>query len=709
MSKVRIGIDTGGTFTDVVLRVVRTGQLYTYKLLSTPDDPSQAVLDGLLAIVRMALEDSGHHDVAAELSLDTLGEILEAMGAQVVHGSTVATNALLEGKGGKAGLLTTAGFEDVLWIARQNRPELYALQVERTPPPLDREFVVGVAERMAHDGSVLEPLEEEEILRVVDWVEKANLDALSICFLHSYANPLHEAQMASRIQGVLPHLHLTVSHQLLPEFREYERMACCAVNAAIAPAMVSYINTLEDVVGSERLRIMMSHGGSLPPSMVSEMPILTCLSGPAGGVLGASSVMERAGMTHLLNVDMGGTSTDVSLFNNEMVLTQESQIRDMPLRLPMLDIETVGAGGGSIAWLDPGGALQVGPISAGADPGPACYGRQSRPFQPTVTDAHLVLGHLSTDSPLAGELVLQPALAREALQPLAEQMKALIEDVALGILQVAEVSMFRAIQRVTVQRGEDPRDFSLVPFGGAGGLHACRLAEALEMDQVALPTQPGLLSAVGMLEASPKYFFSQALMVTVEAGENQSYPMLRQHKDIQGCLRSLQEKAQQALLREGIPLQEQHIDLSLDLRYQGQSFELSVPWGEDSLPSFLAMHQHLYGYINEGRALEVVAARVEGTVFQDPPVLPELLPREAEVDGPHGVPCQVYDRAGWSEWLRYQRSDLRPGDSLEGPCLIDEYSATTVVPRSWRWVVQPWGQIFLTRLPDLEPGEVESV
>ncbi len=709
MSKVRIGIDTGGTFTDVVLRVVRTGQLYTYKLFSTPDDPSQAVLDGLLRIVRIALEDSGHHDVVAELSLETLGEILEAIDAMVVHGSTVATNALLEGKSGKAGLITTAGFEDVLWIARQNRPELYALHVDRTPPPLSREFVIGVNERMAYDGSVLKSLREEEILHVVEWVKKSNLDALSICFLHSYANPLHEAQMASRIQEVFPLLHLTVSHQLLPEFREYERMACCVVNAAIAPAMVSYINTLQHVVGTDRLRIMMSDGGILPPSVVSEIPILTCLSGPAGGVLGASSAMERAGMTHLLCVDMGGTSTDVSLFNNEMVLTQESQIRDMPLRLPMLDIETVGAGGGSIAWMDAGGALHVGPISAGAEPGPACYGRQSSPFQPTVTDAHLVLGHLSIDSPLAGELVLQPELAKEALKPLSKQMGTSIEDVALGILQVAEVSMFRAIQRVTVQRGEDPRDFSLVPFGGAGGLHACRLAEALDMDQVALPTQPGLLSAVGMLEASPKYLYSQALMVTIEAGENHTYPMLRQHKDIQGCLWSLKEKAQQALLQEGVALHEQSIELSLDLRYKGQSFELSVPWGEDSLPSFLALHHHLYGYINEGRALEVVAARVEGTVYRDPPVLPELMPREVDVKGPQGSPCQVYDQTGWSEWLRYKRSDLRPGDSLEGPCLIDEYSATTVVPRSWCWVVQPWGQIFLTRLPELEQSEVESV
>lgn len=701
MPKVRIGVDTGGTFTDVVLCATHSGQIFTYKLLSTPHDPSQAVLDGIMGVLRIALSASGYNDIVEELSLDTLGSILEGMDALVVHGSTVATNALLEGKGGKAGLVTTAGFEDVLWIARQNRPDLYALHVQRTEPPIERSHVFGARERLAYDGSVLEPLSEDEIQRILSLIRQTELDSLAICFLHSYANNTHEAILATKIQEELPHLHLTVSSELLPEFREYERMACCAVNAAVAHAMVSYIQRLVDVIGPKRLRIMMSHGGSLPPDAVEERPILTCLSGPAAGVLGASAVMDRVGMTHLLTLDMGGTSTDVAMYDSSPALTQEGTIRDMPLRLPMLDIETVGAGGGSIAWIDAGGALQVGPSSAGAYPGPACYGRQTPPLMATVTDAHLVLGHLSVESPLAGELFLQPELAREAIAPLAEATNSTIEDVALGILQVAEATMFRAIQRVTVQRGEDPRNFTLIPFGGAGGLHACRLAETLDMEQVALPTHPGLLSAVGMLEASPKYFFSQALLLSISADDG-TYPHLKQSPQVRDVVQSLMDKAQVSLAGEGIPSGQQVIECSLDLRYQGQSFELTVPWDEDILTSFLGMHQHLYGYINEGRAIEVVAARVEGSVSTEPIPSTMVADRRPDETGPVGVTTQVYDATGWSEWIRYNRAELRPGDSMEGPCLIDEYSATTVVPRHWKWFIQPWGQIFLTRLPSTE-------
>jgi len=680
---VRIGVDTGGTFTDLTLDPGKGKPLIAYKLLSTPDDPARAVLLGLSAI------------------LQKFGEA-ESSGFTVVHGSTVATNALLEGKGAKAALVTTKGFEDTLWIGRQNRPELYALEPVKPEPPIAREAALGADERVLHDGSVLKPIQHDEIECIVGRIHELGVESVAISFLHSYVNGEHERMLARALAKALPELHLTVSHELLPEFREYERAATCVVNAVVAPPMVSYLKRLDDNVGNGRLRIMASAGGSLPLEAVNRAPVSTILSGPAGGVVGALAVSQAAGVDRIITFDMGGTSTDVSLCDGDISRTSESEIGGLPLRLPMIDLRTVGAGGGSVAWLDEGGALRVGPQSMGADPGPACYGRQTEPFIATVTDAHLVLGHLSVKHALGDDLALDADAARSAVRDIADATDLGIEETALGILRVAEATMARAIRRISVERGYDPRDFALVSFGGAGGLHAARLAELIGIGTVFVPGEPGLLSAVGMLRAAPLHTFSQGVMLRVPPDEARKGALLR-HYAIRRTLDELQAKADDALRSEGIPEDERVYSPSLDVRYVGQSYELTIPLDEgDPAKAFALQHQRLYGYTAPEKPLEVVTVRLQAGGAEH--LLP--LPRLPERRGP--IPVELVEAASvWTDGqqtvcARIRRDELMFGDSLDGPAIIDEYSATTLVPHGWRFEVNALGQLLLSKPEDSE-------
>lgn len=679
----RIGADTGGTFTDLTLDPGGGKPLITYKLLSTPDDPARAVLQGLNAI------------------LQKLGEA-DGDDFTVVHGSTVATNALLESKGAKAAFITTKGFEDTLWIGRQNRPQLYALEPVKPEPPITREAALGVDERVLYDGSVLKPLQRNEIERIVARVRELDVESVAISFLHSYATGDHERMLAQALKDALPEVHLTVSHELMPEFREYERAATCVVNAVVAPPMVGYLKRLDSGIGSGRLRIMASAGGSLPPDVVNRAPVSTILSGPAGGVVGALAVSQAAGADSIITFDMGGTSTDVSLCDGGISRTTESEIGGLPLRLPMIDIHTVGAGGGSVAWLDEGGALRVGPQSMSAAPGPACYGRQTEPFTATVTDAHLVLGHLSAKRALGDNLTLDADAARSAVQDIADAAGLGIEETALGILRVAEATMARAIQRISVERGYDPRDFTLVSFGGAGGLHAARLAEYLGIATVLIPREPGLLSAVGMLRAAPLHTFSQGVMLRVPPEEAGKGALLR-HYAIRRTLDKLQAKADEALRSEGIPEDERVYSRSLDVRYAGQSYELTIPLDVgDPAEAFVMRHQRLYGYTAPEKPLEVVTVRLQAGGTEQPLSLPRLPERR----GP--IPVALVETASiWADGqetmcARLHRDDLMFGDRLDGPAIIDEYSATTLIPSGWLFEVNALGQLLLSKPEDSE-------
>lgn len=664
-----IGVDTGGTFTDLVMLDGSQRIVATHKLLSTPDDPADAVLHGIEVLLRMI----GVTDRCVEPP-------------EVIHGSTVATNALIEGKTGNTAFVTTAGFEDTLHIARQDRPYLYALTPRRTDPPVSREHCIGATERMDPQGRVVEPLTDAGADTIVEQLRSIGVDAVAISLLHSYTNPSHERAIAETILAAFgDNVHITVSHELLPEYREYERGATCVVNAAVAPKMAGYIDRLTDALGEDRLSIMGSHGGTLSPRAAIAEPIRTILSGPAGGVLGAALDSDR-----LITFDMGGTSTDVALIHDGPTMTTQGRAAGLPVRLPMVDIHTIGAGGGSIAWLDDGGALRVGPRSAGATPGPACYGRQRdmiergewTTWQPTVTDAHIVLGRIPADTTLGDNVRLDAQASRAAVQVIADRVGLSLDDVAAGILRIVEANMIRAIHRVTLQAGRDPRDYTLMPFGGAGGLHACALAEQLGIRSVRVPPNPGLLSAIGMLSAPAKRTASRSLHHRIEPDDNAP--------DLADVFDALAAQAGAEMRRDGVRVR--RYLFSIDLRYAGQSHELTIDANPRStwqgglyLDRFHQEHARLYGYSASHEPIELVAVRCEAVSAKGkvhPPDDPRADPIALNI-GP------VVERSG-----------IYLGDRVPGPRIITEYSATTYVPEGWVASITGANDLLLRREAD---------
>ena len=664
----RIGVDTGGTFSDLLLVDPAGAVRACCKVLSTPDDPGRAVRQGIDTLLDAYEQQSGGRPEVG----------------QVIHGSTVATNALLEAKGDAAALITTAGFEDLLTLARQDRPELYALTPRRHTPPIPRHQTIGVAERIGYDGQVITALTQHEIDRVVEALQELKVDAVTVCLLHSYANEAHEQALAEAIGAAMPSVHLTVSSALLPELREYERASTCAVNAVVGPTMSRYIGALDEALGNNRLRIMASGGGTLPPDAVTERPVETVMSGPAGGVIGAWAMAQQASEPRIIGFDMGGTSTDVALCDQGPTRTTESAINALPIKLPMIDIHTVGAGGGSVAWIDGGGALRVGPRSAGADPGPACYGNQGEnPCIATVTDAHAVLGHLREGRRLGEALSVNTNAARSAVGTLAEPLGLSIEATAEGILRVADAAMARAIQRVSVQRGHDARAYTLVAFGGAGGLHACRLADLLGMTRVLVPVHGGLLSAYGMLAAPPRCAFSHAVLRSYMCdGGRYADPMA--DDAVVSAIGVLAGRADRALDADHVSAEGRTLNRALDLRFAGQSYEITVPIEAERpvIDRFLDEHRRLYGYAPEGKPIELVTARLEA-LGPTPVVSPgEIKPSDGQPDLPAG---------------HHWRDTLGSGERFTGPALIEEYAATTVVAAGWSVGVLVDGQLLLQR------------
>src|SRR6185437_593080 len=557
----RIAIDTGGTFTDCVY--LCNGRICVLKVPSTPADPGRAVLK--------AVE-----------------QIAGGAAAEIRHGTTVGTNALLERKGARVAFVTTQGFEDTIAIGRQNRPKLYDLFFTKEPPLAPQELRFGVAERVACDGTVLTAVEAGELARLQEAVRAARPEAIAVSLLFSFANPSNERAVGAVLREI--GVPVSVSHEILPEFREYERGSTVLINAYLAPKMHKYLVGLDQALraSNSRLQVMQSSGGIVPATVAAREPVRTILSGPAGGVVGAMAVARMAGFDNILTFDMGGTSTDVSLVSDGrgMRTTTEARILDMPVAVPMLNIHTVGAGGGSLASFDRGGALRVGPQSAGADPGPVCYGRGE---QPTVTDANLLLGRLSPKGFLGGEMKLDSARARECFER-AKGKLASVENFAEGIIRVADSHMEKALRKISVEQGHDPRDFVLVSFGGAGPLHACALARALRIPKVLVPDFPGALSAYGILVSDVIRDYSRTVML--HPGDES----LGRH------FTALEEAGRRDMEEAGL---KGAAIRSLDLRYAGQGYELNVAWPDDFVNEFHRLHEQQYGYADVRRPVQV--------------------------------------------------------------------------------------------------------
>lgn len=652
-----LGVDIGGTFTDFVY-LDSAGQLRIHKRLTTPDDPAQGVLEGI-----------------SELRLP--------LGVGVVHGSTIATNALLERRGVRTALITTAGFTDVLEIGRQNRPQLYALEPRRPPPLVPAELRFGARERVDAAGGVLHALDPVALAELVEQVTAADVESVAVCLLFSYLYPEHERRIGARLRAAFGgRVAVSLSTEILPEHREFERTATTVINAYVAPRVSGYLEHLEGGLSGRRLRVMQSNGGVIGAQLAGAQAARTVLSGPAGGVVGAYHVARVAGFERAITFDMGGTSTDVCLCDGAIPYTSESEIAGLPLRLPVIDIHTVGAGGGSLARVDAGGALHVGPESAGARPGPACYARGGT--QVTVTDANLVLSRLDAEHFLGRRMRLYRRAAEEALGRLAGEMRASAdEEAAWGVVQVANAAMERALRRVSVERGIDPRPFVLVAFGGAGPLHACELAEGLGIARVLVPRWPGVLSALGMLVADAVRDASQAVM---RRADEVNWFGLRERFAL------VESRLAESLYADGIAPIDITFAHALDMRYVGQSYELTVPVepGVDVRAAFHALHGRRYGYAHPDEPVEIVTLRVTATGRTRKPVLESepvagMDPSAARLGGKPvwfsggaaGAPARALETS------LYDRELLRPGNMLRGPAVVFQYDTTTVVPPGW--------------------------
>ncbi len=632
----RIGVDAGGTFTDFIV-LHDDGRIESFKLRSNPRAPAEVILAGL------ARAGAGAN-------------------AAVVHGSTVATNALLERKGARTALVTTAGFEDLIRIGRQNRRELYNLTPAPRPPLVDRELCFGVAERTYFDGTVARRPALAAVRRLRARLRRAGARSIAVCFLHSYQNPANEAVVA-RLLGDAG--YLCCSHEVSPEFREYERASTTVINAYVGPLMDTYLAALGR--GSRQaISILQSNGGHMSAAEARRHAVRTVLSGPAGGVIGAVEMARLAGFRRVLGFDMGGTSTDVSLADGRPRETTEAAIDGFPVRVPMLDIHTVGAGGGSIARVDAGGLLRVGPESAGADPGPACYGKGELA---TVTDAHVALGRIAGRQFIGGEMELDAGRAARAVDRIAASMGLEGTAAAAGILRVANANMERAIRAVSVERGHDPREFALVAFGGCGGLHACDIAAELGIRTVLVPRWAEGLSALGMLLADRVRDYSAGVL---------------NRTDIEARFRALERQARRE--SPGAVLAR-----TADLRYAGQSYELNVPWNAANPgAAFHREHRRVYGYADPVRTVEVVTIRVRARVKVDKPRPAPL--RRSRASTPERRRVWVAGR--WRDMPVFRREQV-PATPVAGPALVLDYGATTLVAPGWRLHVDRLGNLIL--------------
>jgi N-methylhydantoinase A len=661
----RVGVDAGGTFTDVCLVDDATGRIAVWKVASTPDDPSRGIACG----VREGLAQGG----AAAAGISYFG-----------HGTTVGTNALIQHRGAKTGLITTDGFRDLLEIGRQKRPELYDLQADKPPVLVTRDLRLEVPERVRHDGSVEVPLDEAAFRVAARRLRDAGVAAVAVCFLYSFLRTDHESTARRILAEEFPAGFVSVSHEVAPEFREFERMSTTVVNAYLGPVMHAYIERLSGRLRELGVRatphLTQSNGGVISFAQAARLPVRTVLSGPATGVVGAQQVARLAGFSELITFDMGGTSTDVALLSNgQCRIAGEAVVHGYPIKTPMLDIHTVGAGGGSIAFIDSGGLLKVGPRSAGADPGPACYGRGNT--EPTVTDANVVLGALNPGSLLGGRMPVRRDLARDAVGRLADRLRMDVMATAQGIVSVVTANMARAIRVISVQRGYDPRDHTLVAFGGAGPLHAARLAKELEIGRILVPRNPGILCAMGLLLTDLRADFAITRRRVLQADVL---------SDVAAAFVELAAQAEAWFEAEGIAAADRRVVRTVDMRYVGQNYELPValPAGSiapatlDALAEgFAVSHQRAYGFVADDDPVELVTFRVEAMgVVRKVEFQPEV---EAAADA---APAAIGERDVWlpeaGGLVRcpvYNREQLRAGHRMAGPAIVEQMDATTLL------------------------------
>lgn len=712
-----IGIDIGGTFTDFVVYYPDNQRLETFKRLSTPADPAQAVLDGL-------------NDLFTRCQPEKV---------QIIHGSTVATNALLERKGARIAFVTTRGFADILQIGRQNRPSLYDWNAAPPEPLAPPELRFEVDERVSAEGLILQALDPTQAKGLATRIKASGAEAVAVCLLFSFLQPAHEHTLTETLRAA--GLNVSASHEVLPEFREYERASATAVNAYVTPALDRYLGHLEQglvlpaekitteasTTGERRIpmRIMQSNGGAISVSEARRSGVRCILSGPAGGVIGAQAVLSALAATarettgplsddapaitappssiRAITFDMGGTSTDVSLIDGALQVTYDAVIGGCPLRLPLLDIHTIGAGGGSIAYVDPGGALRVGPASAGADPGPACYGRGDLP---TVTDANVVLGAIPPEYFLGGQMPLDAKAAHRVFECLGGSLGMSAEQAALGVVAVVNAHMERALRVISVERGHDPRRFTLVSFGGAGGLHAAALRRSLGIPRLVIHPLASTLSALGMLAADVITDYTQTVML----------PGGIPYAHLEACFEPLLQRGRQDVLAEGIP--PERIDLlpACDLRYAGQSYELTVPFTPDFISNFHASHLRAYGYNRPDAPLEIVNLRLQSIGRVDVPVLPRLRDQSTDAD-PDPAPAlleyrPLYLPNGRVQAPLYRGEALEAGNYLYGPALVSRSDTTVLLGPGDHAVVDPFGNLVVfdpTTSPELPSTEALNV
>ena len=693
----RLGVDVGGTFTDAILLNESTGEVRTGKVPSTRSDPA----DGFLRVVHRMLEE---------------GAVPPETVRYVVHGTTVATNAIIEGNLSKTAFITTDGFKDLLEIQTGIRPALYDLQFEKIKPLVPRYLSFGVPERLDFRGDVLMPLDEDATRRVAEQLRDEGVESVAVCLLHSYINPDHERRIGEILHDVLPGTLCSLSSDVAPEFREYFRASTTVINAAIRPIVSRYLDRIQSRVRGSgvlgELLVMQSSGGVLTFDAAIERPVFMVESGPAAGVIAASNLGQNLGHENVISFDMGGTTAKAGLIEDGTPrVTKEYEVggtaattehgsrgSGYPIRTPVIDLVEIGAGGGSIAWIDSGGILRVGPQSAGADPGPICYGQGGT--EPTITDANLVLGRISSDYFLGGEMRLDAEAARRAIQEkCADPLGMGVDEVALGIVEIANNAMVGALRRVSIQRGYDPRDFLLVAFGGAGPVHANRLAEELEIPTVLVPMSPGTTSAMGLLVTDIKHDYSVALIQRADqidiGAANDQFQRMR-------------SEGQTALSREGVADEDTRFVKQADMRYVGQSYELTVPLGEEELDSdaldeilaqFHQEHERSYGFKAEGEPVEFVALRLSAIGVIPKPQLRKFSPGGDPTTNAAKETRPVYfaETGGRVDCPIFDRYKLGSGNEIAGPAIIEEVDSTTVIHPNYQVVVDSYGNLFLSK------------
>jgi N-methylhydantoinase A len=676
----KLGVDVGGTFTDVFMMSEDTGLLAVYKTASTPDDPSKAILAGI-------------EEILAAQSLRA-----EAV-SYLAHGTTVATNAIIEQRGGKVGLLTTKGFRDLLEIGRQTRPKLYDLQKDYPPPLVPRDLRLEIAERILHTGEVFLPLNEDQARGQIENLKQEKIESVVVCLLYAYLNPKHEIRIREMIEEQIPGCHISVSHQILPEFREYERLSTTTINAFLMPTMGTYLRNFDAKARKLGLGVAplvnQCNGGVMSVEAARRLPVRTVLSGPAAGVVGALFIAESAGFPNLITFDMGGTSTDVSLSKEGITtISNDRWVGGYPVKIPSVDVKAVGAGGGSIAWLDLDGLMKVGPQSAGAVPGPVCYGLGGS--EPTVTDANMVLGRLNQKSLLGGRMKINADASKEAIGQLSDSLKLGIIETAQGVIRIVTANMVKAIRAVSIERGHDPKEFILTAFGGAGPLHACGVARELEIRKVIIPPNPGILCAMGLLVADVRNDYVKTQLIPY----NQASP-----EDIEQNFLELENAGRQWLTNEGFEPEVQRLVRSLDMRYMGQNFELTVeaPPRKIDKQVFKALqegfheeHARYYGHCSPQELIQIVNFRV--TAFGMTPKLSlKKMPNQSirQQNALLGHRNVWFDKSTPLSTKIFDRSCLVPGDEIIGPAIIEQMDSTTMIPPSERCVVDQLGNLII--------------